>query len=535
MLKKILLLTLLMLVQLSLVSCESNKNILEETSTISSSNTQPQTEVTKLLTSEATQKPSNDNRVAYDRNQYIMDLSLDDKNKCISGTIRVIVVNDSKDVWHKLCFRDYVVPVINQYQYDMDNDLNPDITAKPTDKKLNSKITDVKEVKSNKSLAIEASEADDSVLFVDLETPLQPNGQIEIEMNYVADIPHCRYRFAYHTFDNGKTSFELGNFYPVLAVYEDGNWVTHPYPDIGECFYSKCSDYKVSFLAPEGYTVIASGKEKLVKTGSGVSTWELDAENMRDFTITASNNLEKISQKLDGITINSYYFITDGRIDHKIFGQAALHAGSKSMRIFNNDFGNYPYDELDIVETYLWAGGMEYPAFVRMSSMIAGFLKEPDAEMAKQTGMLQPMVENAVAHEVGHEWFYGVIGNDEYAEGWLDESFASFSALLFKKSYMSDNEFSKEIDLTSPPQYINLPVDKYSNMTYANALYGQGQIFLYKLYQLMGDADFFRMMQDYYRAFMFKEVHTNDFISYIYKYAPDNKEIESLINNYIKR
>lgn len=531
----------LMFALLCLTSCQNS----EQEASAGASETPPQQTPKSSISITDEPTPTPNDIALSGRNRYTMEFTLDADGKQISGTINVALKNDSEDDWDSICFRDYAASVLNQFQDSFDNEeeiLNSDIIEKYSARTLSSKITEVIDVQTGKSLNVEALTSDPSVLFVFLETPLQPNEEIEIEMKYCADIPPGAYRYAYHTFKNGKTSFELGNFYPILAVYENGNWVAHPYLDYGESFYSKCSDYIVTLTVPEGYAVIASGKEERVYSNSSISTWEIRADNMRDLTITASNNLAKISGEIDGITVNSYYFV-EGDSDialynnHKLLGEAALHAGLESIRVFNQAYGNYPYDELDIVESNLMWGGMEYPAFVRIGSILAGFMKEySEEELENLNGVLQPSVENAVSHEVAHQWFCVVIGNDSYAESWLDESFADFSKLLFKNSYVDAYNFEMDVSLEAPPTYINLPLEQYNydDNDYGQVVYGYGSYFLYRLCDMFGEETFFTMMHEYYEAFMFKEAKTEDFLSFIYEFAPDKNEVDDLMNIYLK-
>jgi hypothetical protein len=495
----------------------------------------PTADVTELLVTPTpvllseTQPPAAEMIHAPERNQYIMELTLDTDSKRIDGVIRVILKNDSGDVWDRLCFRDYAASVFNLFQRDIQNQqiaFFTDIREEYSAKTLRSDITDITDIQTGKRLHSEPEPSDPSIIFVELETPLQPDGFMEIEMHYAADIPPGWYRYDYRQFKNGTIEFNLGNFYPILAVYENGEWITHPYVEFGEPFYSKCADYSVTLLVPEGYTVVASGEEKWEQTDNGIARWVVRAENMRDFALTASNNLSKLSADIDGITVNSYYVAEGDQegADHKLLGESMLHAGVESIRLFSSLYGYYPYEELDIVETILGSAGMEYPSLIRISDTIALRMERySEDEFALST-------ESLVAHETAHQWFYAVIGNDQFLYSWIDESFASFSALLFKRNYMSSEKFEEELDWAIPlEEPINLPLDQYKSYP----VYAHGSRFLYKLCMAMGEPKFFNMMREYYAAFMFKEAATEDFLFYVYQYAPNTEAIDGLINEYI--
>ncbi len=143
----------------------------------------------------------------------------------------------------------------------------------------------------------------------------------------------------------------------------------------------------------------------------------------------AGTDFEVVSETANGVSVNCYYMGGD-----IYWGEEALDAGVKSVAAFENAYGEYPYPELDIVETYLDAGGMEYPNLV----MIADELQAEGRE--------DSLLKIVVAHEAAHQWFYGIVGDNQFTEAWLDESFASYSELVYKESYMSSEEIRAEVD-----------------------------------------------------------------------------------------
>lgn len=98
------------------------------------------------------------------------------------------------------------------------------------------------------------------------------------------------------------------------------------------------------------------------------------------------------------------------------------------MNAFEKAWGKYPYDTLDVVQAPYNSGGMEYPGMVRISDSYAGSLELVEGEVGK-------MLRLDVAHEVAHEWFYAAVGNDQYREAWLDESFAVYGRICLSALY----------------------------------------------------------------------------------------------------
>lgn len=452
-------------------------------------------------------------RVPENGNIYIMDLTIDTDHKSIGGTMTVIVRNMSKDSWDNLVFRDY--PSL----------FTPDTNSGyPAD----GRITDIGEIRdiTESEILSYSRGTDASVLDVALKTPLAPGDMRKITFSFTAYIPRMESRYGYT-----EDTYNIANFYPVLAVYEDGTWSTERYFRMGECFYSIVSDYEVTVSAPSEMTVIASGKTIGVTPSGNNRIWTVRAPCIRDFAIVAGADFESVSENIKGVTINSYYM--DGDIS---WGEEALDAGVKAVDAFDNAYGGYPYPELDIVETYLDAGGMEYPNLVMI------------ADEFQASGTEDSILKIVVAHETAHQWFYGIVGDNQFTEAWLDESFASYSELVYKEAYMSDGEIRAEVDgmeaalepegIPAEPEdyYINLAYDEFEGpYIYVSAVYWRGEVFLYRLREAMGEDTFRAAIQEYYKDYSMKIATTEDFLTVIEKYAGDNPEVLALLNKYLKQ
>ncbi len=440
--------------------------------------------------------------------------------------LSVKVVNTSDQIWNELCFRDYVYSVIQEHNSrgDAPSGLTSGILSASCE---------------GQALEIRIQEEEPSILFVSLNKPLNPGESTVVEMEYAAGIPMGAYRLGVFSMsdDFEKLTFELGQFYPVLAVMEEGQWVTGEYFTDGECFYSQCADYDLTVRVPEGYQVIASGEEQLLEE----TVWKVEAHNMRDVTLIVTNELEMVSGEYDGVVVNSYFAPGDDGLLRQ--GELSLEAAIQSAKAFTEAYGPYPYDELDVVESSYEFGGMEAPGLVRISTLYSWFISDDAAEgeRVEYTKRLQA----SVSHEVAHEWFYAVVGNDQYHEAWLDESFASYSEQVYWRSMGRDE---KEIEAamaefeSSIPSSGNETVDRsYAELTsgtdydYIQAVYQRGAAFLYQLERALGQEEFFRFMREYYGEFAFHEVHTEDFIRLLAPFIAENTEAQALVDRYLSK
>ncbi len=452
------------------------------------------------------------------RDRYTIDLTLDTEQKSITGKVKIEVNNTSGDEWDQLGLRDYI-PAIYKTLEEM-------LGERPAG---TSELIRIKNLDTGKELSHTRDEEDVSMVYANLDNPLVPGGKMQIEIEFQADIPDDSIRFRWSEPEEGKLLFELSQFYPVLAIYENGAWQHDPFIFDGECFYSKAADYIVNLTVPDGYTVIASGHEEKTGTKNGMNTWKVIAENMRDVAVTVSNCLKKMSGTVDGVEVNSYYF---DNADAEEQGQIMLQTGLESMGFFSRLFGKYPYESLDIVMTNDYLTGIEYPAYVRVTDY-TGMAGESgsDADLAVN-------VQDTTSHEVAHQWFYAAVGNNSYREAWLDESFASFGALLYLGEFGSEEEMKELVDQNRKDAdyykgtFLNDSYEELGQM-YTSSVYFRGQVFLYDLMQLMGEKAFYDMMQDYYSTFGLKEAHTQDFVDMVYRHD-DSREVKSLMEEYLR-
>ena len=456
---------------------------------------------------------------------YAMDVTMDAQSASLDVEMRVTVTNDSTDPWEELCFRDFMASVIAEARTRTDEALD-----------LQSGILSAS--CAGAALDVRVDAADASIVHVALKTPLASGESCEIALSFAADIPEGGLRCGYFPLNaesgEGRT-FELAQFYPMLAVYENGEWVADPYIVDGECFYSRCADYDIRLRVPEVDTVAASGEE----TEEAPGQWLIRAERMRDVTIVISNELDAVSADMDGVTVNSYY--ARGDESHRRQGERSLQVTLDALDAFASAYGAYPYAELDIVESNYEFGGMEAPGLVRISQMYSWFLGD-DVDAAERAEWEEKLA-GTVAHEIAHQWFYAVVGNNQYREAWLDESFAAYSEQVYWRAVGKDeSDIAAQMDafakaVNEAENVSDLCVDcSYGELKgdYTPAVYERGAAFLYRLEQALGHEAFDATMHEYYAAFAFKEAATQDFLAVFGPYAGENKDVQALLTAYLR-
>jgi hypothetical protein len=470
------------------------------------------------------------------RDSYDMDLSLDVSGKRLFGIVRLAAKNSGDDAWSNLCLRDHPSSALDLFASDLkDNNLFSDeLREFYSEKELESGIESAHDLRTGKALGITRDD-DKSIYFVELEEPLEPGSTVEIEMRFSFDIPPGAYTVSYRALDTASyrsdgqnISFELAYFYPILSVRENGEWIANPNSSLGESFYSRSADYSAKLSLPSGYTVASSGDEHLASESGGNAVWEMRGENMRDFTISASNHRSIANGESCGVVINVLYPSNDVKYESKYepspsirtaeeweaIGESVLSAAEDSVDLYSELFGECFYSELDVVVCDIRSAGMENVGLVRVSLSCAGIAPS-------QLRLL-------VAHEIAHEWFYAAVGNDQYSESWLDEGFATFAAALFMRAE------GLEVDAPSP-QIINRPLKHYvDNGSGMGPIYSGGRSLLWSLMDEMGEEDFFGMIRLYYESYKGKEAKTGDFIEIVNKWTHNDPDVEKIIKLYIE-
>ncbi|MBS2967494.1 M1 family metallopeptidase [Metabacillus sp. KIGAM252] len=347
---------------------------------------------------------------------------------------------------------------------------------------------DVSDIRVNGKKA--SSEVKDTALHIS-NLSLAKNKAATVTMNFNVSFPKQQDRFGWY----GDT-VSMGNWFPILSVYDEEGWNVDPYFNAGESFYSLSGNYDVKVTTDRKQVIAATGTEQGKPAVNGeLATHHYKAEDVRDFAMEMNPTYKILSSKVNGVKVNVYY-------DDKYAKYAAslMESGKDSIKLFSEKFGKYPWPELDVVSMEGWFGGMEYPQLVMIS------LSE---------NRTQEWVKSVNAHEIGHQWFYGIIGDNEFDEPWLDESFASYAAALY------DNSLD-ELNVPPLPDSYYHVTSKVSDFTargnagisaYYYTIYDYGATTINDLRLEVGDDAFYKAMKDYFNEMKFGISTTKDFIA----------------------
>ncbi len=195
-------------------------------------------------------------------------------------------------------------------------------------------------------------------------------------------------------------ALRLGSFFPLLAWEPGVGWATDPPPSIpGEASTSPTADFDVTVIAPAGLQVLASG------TSDGHGHWHATA--MRDFALSAGH-----FRLASGVAHAPGPVRVTVGVDRAVIEAPQVYL-AKVLRVlgdYGRRFGPYPWRAFTLALTPGLPGGIEYPGHVMQGP-----------------GTLGPVT----SHELGHQWFYALVGNDQGRDPWLDEGLASYAEARF--------------------------------------------------------------------------------------------------------
>ena len=466
--------------------------------------------------------------------EYEMDIYLDGEEKTLTVTSDLVYVNNSPD------------PLDRIYMHLIPNAFNSGTIAEQVWKSYGNSFEADKEWTGISIQRIESDSVelafdirDDTILDITLANPLASQDTLTFSMDWVSKVHEHLDRSGWE----GK-QFDFAQWYPKFVVYDENGWHDDPFGDWGE-FYGEFGNFKVHLDLPAEQIVGATGvviagdpgwDAVKVDTSQFWDEWvetfrgergsylaDLDssdrrkvsffAENVHDFAWSCSQDFVYEHGEWNGIDIHVLF---TSQVGEKWTRDVVLW-GERSLAWLSGKFGPYVYPQVTLVKALL-GGGMEYPMLVMDGS---------DSE-------------SLAAHEIGHIWFYGIFGNDELDEAWLDEGFTTFQTTWYKEHHYPENDYSLSRNYVTQFEYDNLPLQNYKEAelkptirymlsvanqpialksfnfsdyySYQSNVYDKASVMLGMLKNYLGEERFLAGMKVYYDRWALKHVNEQRFI-----------------------
>jgi hypothetical protein len=469
---------------------------------------------------------------------YNIDVSLNEKQHSLKGNLALEYINHSSDTLTYIWF--HLWP--NAYKNDqtaLARQLAADKESKKKAKDRNEGYIDgLAFTVDGKSVTTGADSANDiDVVKLILPSPLLPGQKVNIATPFQVKLPFYYSRSGYD-----GDQYMVCQWYPKPAVYDRKGWHAFPYLDQGE-FYSEYGTFKVNITVPAEFVVGATGtlqtkeeleqyktigaknyndkstvvKYKPAQPGS-LKTLQYVGENIHDFAWFADK---------DAVIRYDTLQLASGKvIDVFSYAQPNGNKGwtnsisfiKDAVRHYSGWIGDYAWPVVQAVEgpKNLSSGGMEYPMVTLITS--------PDSDTED--------LDAVITHEVGHNWFYGMLGSNERDYPWLDEGVNSFYQFRYEaEKYKTNSIFGKSI----PKEFKTMPAEEVMTRVYgafnsmpakepvntgstgfANkndygiVVYIKAATWLYILEATLGREAFDKAMQAYFAAWKFKHPYPED-------------------------
>ena len=340
---------------------------------------------------------------------------------------------------------------------------------------------------------------DENILSVALPSALYPGERTQIKMSFSTQLAKINHRLG-----AGEHAVNLANFYPVLCSFSEGKFQEYVYSCYGDPFVSDCADYDVTLTLPSDLSAVCAGRVERVAQNEKTA-YHVVAEGVRDVAFVLGQ-FECV--KKDGNIPVEYYYFRDPTPER------TLKAATDSLGYFSRTFSRYEYPRYVVVETDFPYGGMEYSGL----SMISSNLRTEEV----------PLV---VAHETAHQWWYAMVGSNQFTDAWQDEGLAEFSAALFLGAYPEYGGAYREMVNASEQSYrtffsvrsqvsgeadtsMRRPLTSYSGeYEYRNLAYDKGVIMFDRIRETLGDRKFFSSLKKYAENYSGKTASGEDLIS----------------------
>lgn len=401
---------------------------------------------------------------------------------------------------------------------------------------------------NNKKAEIEEDPENPDIIKVILNTPLLPGEKLLVTTPFRVKLPDSFSRLGHV-----NQQYQITQWYPKPAVYDKNGWHQMPYLDMGE-FYSEFGSFKVNITVPQNYVVGATGnlqnpeeemfldslaevnsqiseypsasEDKFPPTASTYKTLTYVQDNVHDFAwfadkrYTVKRGEVILPESGRKVKLLALYNLSNGKAWEDIIEY--MHDG---VYYYSKWIGDYPYDVVTVIDGALSAGsGMEYPTITVL-------------------GAENPfMLEVVTVHEIGHNWFYGILASNERTHPWMDEGLNSYYEMRYFKTKYPDvgifgldpegESFGEklarfgDVSTTSHHKTFNIgytyiasfnidqPNDTHSNkfipINYGIMSYQKTAAQMDYLYEYLGEDLFDECMKTYYTRWKFKHPQPDD-------------------------
>lgn len=329
-------------------------------------------------------------------------------------------------------------------------------------------------------------------LTITLPKTLPANSATTIVMNFSLNIPQ---KSANDVFGHDFNQINLVDWYPFVVPYKNG-WVLHDPMPWGEHLVYDASDVELNLKTDSDVTVAVGAPAE--SNGEWI---RYRMYGTRTLGLSASNEFLVSETSVGNVTIRSYYF--NG---YQSAGDGIKDYAAQAINTFSQQFATYPHQQFVIVQTDM-DDGQEYDGLIFLATDF----------YSQYNGSARSNLVTIGVHEIAHQWWYSLVGNDSALEPWLDEALATYSERIFYENNYPANIswwWQFRVNYFDPTGYVDTNIyNGGSFRLYTNAVYFQGALFLDELRERMGYGNFSKFLKEYATRYAYGYATAYDFFN----------------------
>ena len=412
---------------------------------------------------------------------YNFDVSLDYAGHRIQVTQLIEVFNPGPDVWSELVFY-------------LPKDLQSDRFV----------LSTVGIQDGIESSATQMQVTKDGFLVFQLSKYIEPNQSRIVTITYGLEALQVDLQSLSPIGDVGYSEnvLQFVHWYPILVPYKPGvGWIRWSNINSIWSILTEISDYNLLVRSPEGVLVASGGPSE--RRGN---EWYFVMQNVRHIAFSASPNYELKTRTTAGVTIYLFHLIGDG-----FAGDAVLNAASRSLVMFNDRYGYYPYTSLVVAQNHY-----------RSSMASGGILLHSGSGFDTYSGQTDSLLTVLVPLTLSEIWWGQLVGYDRIVEPWIGASLAMYSEYMYYEEYfpeLTEWFWTDRIDYWNPQGSLNSTVYEINNkQSLMQNTYRIGARFLHEVNNNIGSSAFRSFTRDLYRNNAFRMLDTQTFFDMLAKY-----------------
>jgi hypothetical protein len=342
--------------------------------------------------------------------------------------------------------------------------------------------------------------------------PIQPGAATTFSLGFSLSLPP---KTSAHIFGYLSYQLNLTDWYPFIVPYSAG-WVLHDPWAFGEHLVYDAADYDVNVQVNDPNVMIAAS----APADSNGDSLHYHLEGARTFVLSASDQFKVDQSAVGSVKISSYYFSGDENASAAVVWMA-----TQSLGLYQAKFAPYPHQSLSVVETDV-ADGQEYDGLVFLgNNFYSGY-----------NGTAKSDLVTIGTHEIAHQWWFGLVGNDQAMEPWLDEAMAVYSERIFYEfNYpnFGDWWWNFRVNYFGPEGYVDSSIYSFGTFrSYVNAVYLNGANFIDDLRTRIGDEAFYAFLRDYASQFSGGHATSSGYFAVLRQHT--NKDFSDILRKYFQ-